>query len=1022
MAQQPNHVPSADPTNTYYTNNAYAHDGSAHNNGQPNAFDGSWQQYPAERLDLVPETEFWQTPDPSNLNNHTTPYYQHAGYDHHNTFPGTGGFAPFDRPSFDPAALQSPSTSNQPPFRPQSTQGNPTVQQVGTIAPNVLEANPAPAPAQTSNTATATKPHIVALVPLPSGNPTNGRFVLTKFDDLKKVANVKSLNAFTDLGQEPVAEIARSTIPAYNPRRSRNEIRTLLASDSKLSASINKKTSRKLGALTVTKKPIRLDATGQFAGRRASSTESSSDEESEYESSEEEEEPSPLPPRRPDTSTGAIEYDSIKALWRPRSKIVSSTEIRSGLTSFWETIKTIRERWNSDRTAVKEAEETKKVNELPMLKERVAKQREMLEIALTTAVKHGHPDIVKHFGENLAMMGALAIFLQERVKESDYNGSFSMSVLQLLVHCTKLTEGNLEKSNIGKILSRYIKRGDANIKALTKKIYENASAATRANSEALKAAASAPASVKDSKASETPSTRQVPAVAGVKRERVADATNTQPLKKVAPENANLNSLHKDTSPTKPASTSASSTHAAKPKTNAVAPKASGFFSLQSASKRPGTSLTSQSLTPKTATASIIPPKKPTASTSTTVPASNEQKAFSVFSFIEESKKPEAKPKAKSEEKRAPETAEEKEKRERKEKRRQLRVHWKPESALVEVRLFSHDPDEELGHDASQYPALTAVDFTDLREQEPDQFGMLFEPYGGGLKKPESLNRTIQEKREAEVLAVYYNSNDLLPPPNPQEPIEDVVPNDGEPQAFGQAPAQVTSRLAVTEAPKMTQPAFDLAAILGSIGGQPSAPQPSAASALDQALSQLRGGSQPTLQALQHPQQSQQPAPQPSTYDLASILGSIGNQPGPTQQPPPPPLAPGPTSDLAAILQGLQSTPHMPQIPGMPSLSDFMAQGGFPIGTVSGQQANGGGQNYPYENEDRKRWREQPSFDGNNDDRELEGDKYSNKRQKWNSNKNHERRGKSPPKYVVECTFFQEGCAVTTFRVHGLFNS
>lgn len=46
--------------------------------------------------------------------------------------------------------------------------------------------------------------------------------------------------------------------------------------------------------------------------------------------------------------------------------------------------------------------------------------------------------------------------------------------------------------------------------------------------------------------------------------------------------------------------------------------------------------------------------------------------------------------------RPPETEEERAKRLRKEERRKLRVSWKPEHSLAEVRLFTHDPEEELG--------------------------------------------------------------------------------------------------------------------------------------------------------------------------------------------------------------------------------------------------------------------------------------------------------------------------------------
>ena len=45
-----------------------------------------------------------------------------------------------------------------------------------------------------------------------------------------------------------------------------------------------------------------------------------------------------------------------------------------------------------------------------------------------------------------------------------------------------------------------------------------------------------------------------------------------------------------------------------------------------------------------------------------------------------------------------ETPEEKAKRLRKEERRKLRVHFKPDDELVEIRMLTHDPEEDLGHD------------------------------------------------------------------------------------------------------------------------------------------------------------------------------------------------------------------------------------------------------------------------------------------------------------------------------------
>lgn len=74
-----------------------------------------------------------------------------------------------------------------------------------------------------------------------------------------------------------------------------------------------------------------------------------------------------------------------------------------------------------------------------------------------------------------------------------------------------------------------------------------------------------------------------------------------------------------------------------------------------------------------------------------------------FSFAETmanlNKQKEVKP-SKPEENGPPETPEERIKRERKLERRKLRVSFKPDNSLVEIRTFVHDPDEEIGHEDS----------------------------------------------------------------------------------------------------------------------------------------------------------------------------------------------------------------------------------------------------------------------------------------------------------------------------------
>lgn len=73
-----------------------------------------------------------------------------------------------------------------------------------------------------------------------------------------------------------------------------------------------------------------------------------------------------------------------------------------------------------------------------------------------------------------------------------------------------------------------------------------------------------------------------------------------------------------------------------------------------------------------------------------------QPTFSFGDLIADLNKPKEPVVAKPAEDRPPETEEERKKRLRKEERRKLRVSWKPDHCLTEVRLFTHDPEEELG--------------------------------------------------------------------------------------------------------------------------------------------------------------------------------------------------------------------------------------------------------------------------------------------------------------------------------------
>jgi hypothetical protein len=224
---------------------------------------------------------------------------------------------------------------------------------------------------------------------------------------------------------------------------------------------------------------------------------------------------------------------------------------------------------------------------------------------------------------------------------------------------------------------------------------------------------------------------------------------------------------------------AATTAAPRPRANVVAPKPSSLFgALSSASKRPGTtnaeraaaiaagkpayvstSHIAQSL--KYSQTNIV--NRPAAEKKEKPAAPPPKPAFSFGDIMADLSKPKEPVVVKPTEERAPETEEERTKRLRKEERRKLRVTWKSDDSLTEVRLFTHDPDEELGPGDGSLRGAGDVKgegsvlklHKDLEELEEDDLGGMRETsYGeypaltGELHFPtnENLNRLTPKQK------------------------------------------------------------------------------------------------------------------------------------------------------------------------------------------------------------------------------------------------------------------------------------
>lgn len=254
------------------------------------------------------------------------------------------------------------------------------------------------------------------------------------------------------------------------------------------------------------------------------------------------------------------------------------------------------------------------------------------------------------------------------------------------------------------------------------------------------------------------------------------------------------------------SKAASTTGPARPKANIAPPKPTSLFgSLTSASKKPGTSNAAR------AAAAAAAAAKEKASAPTEKESSPPSKpAFSFGDILAGLNKKEESSTQKSTDEQPPETEEERQKRLRKEARRKLRVSWKPDDTLTEIRLFTHDPEEVVGlgddlkrdvgdlqgegrmlklhkdldveddeemepqvEEIRPWTSLPTIEFENLSND--DQANNFIKR--GGSKEPESPEKVAQENREATTLMVFYTSPADVPisPKEPPEPTDDEPP-------------------------------------------------------------------------------------------------------------------------------------------------------------------------------------------------------------------------------------------------------
>jgi hypothetical protein len=497
---------------------------------------------------------------------------------------------------------------------------------------------------------------------------------------------------------------------------------------------------------------------------------------------------------------------------------------------------------------------------------------------LESALEFTHPDILHNLGRVKPFLYLCYQFLANRFKLQDYDGALSAAIYKVLARAGgTLTTELIEETKLIKALNSMKKSANAANKLLIQQIIEAAAAGSKkpkVNSPPRDEAA-------DSKTAKRPApsqpagrpTAESPVAKKLKTAEPSAGTSKKP---VLSESGAKTATGASSAPQKrPGEKPSAAT--AKPRVSQVVNKPSSFFSTLSAA--------SKKTTPTAATASAA--KSNTQSKAGVTPVKDKKPTPSAkpgFSFADtmallEPKK-EVKPAPKPEKQAIAETPEQKAKRLRKESRRHLRVSFRPDATLVDIRYFSHDPDEEQGHDENfvrdagdiggegrmfkQHRDMvdeddedeTDMKFVEWRAPTEIDFGKVadaqhrYDKYAGGLKKPDSPEKEANLRREASTLCVDYTRPSDIPP-SPREPTE-TPPERTEPvKEFGLPSDRVLSR-----APKAADPtpAINMS-LIESVVGQLSAK---------------------TNQSQTHPSQpipSANPAPAPP-QDLSAILTAL----------------------------------------------------------------------------------------------------------------------------------------------------
>ncbi|POR37255.1 Uncharacterized protein TPAR_02540 [Tolypocladium paradoxum] len=508
---------------------------------------------------------------------------------------------------------------------------------------------------------------------------------------------------------------------------------------------------------------------------------------------------------RPTDPAAAAAWDIIGIVHLEKAIARTSAMIAGRVQQAGEFLINLRTEANRAKLALDQAtKDNVPEAEVANLKIEADQKREALYKALDATVEHADDSVLDNLGGHQKLVLSLINILISCIKSADFSGKLPKIVLELFTHLT-MTDKIVETPNFDTVRKRLEDKGDDDVKDLTREITLKIKKFKRANEPETATGYKGTSAASRAKAG----TKPAAAESSAKRSR-DDDSDTRIVKKIAVEPGS-SLLSKKLGQPKGQPLSGAKTAGPKSilpgKSRPVAkpvskpePPVAADSPGASADEKSKAELRRPIARPESKTAAAKKEAKPVAPK--TVVTSSSSAVSSISSLLDSinAKKPDAAVAPASKEgkrSQTPETAEQRAKRLHKEARRKLRVSWKPEGELVQIKVFEKDDEEDEGRDVNMirdaaddrsegmvlkrradvgvedddddlpyHPWVTpvATDFSHLPESIRKKS---YVTRGGHVAFSTEEQKRMAEREQRELMAIYTDPADI--PPTPKSP-------------------------------------------------------------------------------------------------------------------------------------------------------------------------------------------------------------------------------------------------------------